>query len=94
MKLTIFVVDEVNNLWIPGVSVPVGKPGRGKDVKYKLRYSNDKSKEVLGKLSTSLKSGSMEFSNIVGLRYCSKHALAKSLIADMKEKGWLVSPKL
>ena len=44
------LVDEVNSLRIPGLRVAVGKPGRGKDFKYRLRYANDKSQKVLGKL--------------------------------------------
>lgn len=76
MKLTKRLIcpdDEVNG--IPGVSVSVGKPGQGKDVKYKLRYANEKSKDVLG------------------MRYLSKEAVAKAMVADVQQKGWAIAAK-
>lgn len=40
--------DTANDLRIPGLVVPVGTPGRGKNFSYRYRYSAEKARQTLG----------------------------------------------
>lgn len=44
----IIVVDVVNELEVPGLDTQTGEPGAGKNFNYKIRFSNDRSRNMLG----------------------------------------------
>lgn len=45
---SVFTVDAVNELNIPGLDVPQGTPGAGGTAKFRVRYRNEKARTLLG----------------------------------------------